>query len=73
MKSKMPDLKVGDQVYDSGDAFEWERLVTITENNINIIQKFWNKLYFTTQCEAHKKASDCHAAYMFAQGDAACY
>lgn len=63
--------KVGEVVFDSGDWAEPVKEITVTEKNLGVITKFWNKLYFRNRLAAEKKNAvaketyrKCYAQYI---------
>lgn len=57
-------VKMGDIVYDVGDCFDSiVTSVTVNDRNIDLIHKFWNRLFFRTKEEAQRKNDIAHALY----------
>ena len=55
--------QIGEKVFDSGDWVEPVTELTVTENNIRLITRFWNKLYFRNRSAAEKKNAIAKEAY----------
>lgn len=47
--------QIGEVIYDSGDFIEPVKEITVTEKNINLITRFWNKFYFRDRLAAKEK------------------
>lgn len=55
--------QIGEIIYDSGDWAEPVKEITVTEKNINLITRFWNKLYFRSRLAAEKKNAIAKKTY----------
>ena len=45
-------VEIGTKVYEAGDWLENTKIITVTEKNLDLVNMFWNKLYFDNQEEA---------------------
>ena len=55
--------QIGETVFDSGDWVEPVKEITVTEKNLGVITKFWNKLYFRNRLAAEKKNAAAKEIY----------
>lgn len=56
-------VKMGDIVYDAGDCWSAAMPVKVSEENISVINEFWNRLFFATMEEAERKNNIMHSMY----------
>ena len=54
-------IKAGDKVWKSGGAWGREELIEVTENDVKIVNMFWNRLYFDSEKKAALATNIVHA------------
>ena len=63
-------VKVGDKVWKSGGAWDREELVEVTEDDVKIVNMFWDRLYFDSEKKAALVTNIAHAEYGNYQAEA---
>ena len=56
-------VKICDIVYDAGDCWSAVLPIKVTEDNISIVNEFWNRLFFSTLEEAERENNIMHSMY----------
>lgn len=55
--------QIGDKVFEAGDWMENTKQIVVTEDNINIVNQFWNSLFYDNELDADKRMYKAKAEY----------
>lgn len=55
--------QIGDKVFEAGDWIENTKQIVVTEDNINIVNQFWNSLFYDNELDADKQMYKVKAEY----------